>query len=138
MFFSIEPTPENLIIVMAVGFLVATAGVLMVLFLPKTNLIFSGAEVDENFKIIKASEGSKHSSAVQQVKDKFLRRTGLHDKMSRQSRQSRRSCEDEAIERPSYRSTTKQQLSSLKVRVAEKKPSKSHVENQSGKYAPSV
>ena len=41
-----------LILIMAVGFLVATAGAMTIMFGPKVKLLWDGADVDDNFGIV--------------------------------------------------------------------------------------
>eukprot|EP01036_Dinobryon_divergens_P035877 gene35877-46574_t len=52
-YFKIDPTPALLLMVMAVGFIVATVGCITLLFGPKAKLLLDGADVDENFAIVK-------------------------------------------------------------------------------------
>eukprot|EP01041_Mallomonas_annulata_P010870 gene10870-22695_t len=60
-FLSIEPTPQTLIIIMASGFMFATICVLFILFLPKTNLLLEGADVDETLNIVRSVDASGKS-----------------------------------------------------------------------------
>ena len=54
--------------VMAAGFVVATVGSLLILFGPKTKLLWSGADVDENFKIVNAASTSYSSNGLHKLK----------------------------------------------------------------------
>eukprot|EP01041_Mallomonas_annulata_P001958 gene1958-3804_t len=78
-FLNITPTPTILMTIMAAGFFIAVCGCIIIMFAPKTNLIFSGAQVDENLKIVydnKRPAGSSSTShVINQLKDKIRNRT---------------------------------------------------------------
>eukprot|EP01041_Mallomonas_annulata_P002479 gene2479-4822_t len=80
-FMNITPTPTILITIMAAGFFIAVCGCITIMFAPKTNLIFSGAQVDENLKIVYSSKrasgvSSSSSNVISQLKDKTKNRAG--------------------------------------------------------------
>eukprot|EP01041_Mallomonas_annulata_P005118 gene5118-10239_t len=66
-FLSIDPTPENLIIIMATGFIFATVGCLVLMFAPKTSLLFEGADVDENLHIVRGEDANSLDSSRHSV-----------------------------------------------------------------------
>eukprot|EP01041_Mallomonas_annulata_P009699 gene9699-20160_t len=79
---SITPTPVILMTIMATGFFIAVCGCIIIMFAPKTSLIFSGAQVDENLKIVYAdkrppgsSSSSSTSHVINQLKNKIKNRT---------------------------------------------------------------
>eukprot|EP01041_Mallomonas_annulata_P015498 gene15498-32762_t len=64
---------------MAAGFFIAVCGCIIVMFVPKTNLIFSGAQIDDNLKIVHGAKRQDGSSAsdnvVSQLRDKIRNKT---------------------------------------------------------------
>eukprot|EP01036_Dinobryon_divergens_P034899 gene34899-45165_t len=56
-YLKIDPTPAILLTVMAVGYVIATLGCVLLLFGPKTALLWIGADVDESFTIVKRIDG---------------------------------------------------------------------------------
>lgn len=66
-YLSIDPKPATLLLIMAVGFIVATVGTLLVLFMPKLQLLWIGSDVDENFKIVHSKDASKASNPMQSM-----------------------------------------------------------------------
>ena len=63
-YLSIAPVPSTMMMIMSVGFIVSTIGVLLVLFGPKAALLWDGADVDENFAIVKNELSSAQSANV--------------------------------------------------------------------------
>ena len=63
-YLSIDPTPQNLAIVMTTGFIVASFGVLLTLFFPKIYLILRGAQVDENMDIVRRKGSSQSAMSI--------------------------------------------------------------------------
>eukprot|EP01036_Dinobryon_divergens_P036731 gene36731-47884_t len=74
-FFQIQPVPATLLMIMAVGFVVATVGCVVLLFGAKTLLLLEGADVDANFLIVKQDEnGRAISNGLLVVKDRIKSR----------------------------------------------------------------
>ena len=61
-YLSIDPTPQNLTIVMTTGFIVACFGLMGFLYLPKLFLVLTGADVNENFEIVRDQSASSAGS----------------------------------------------------------------------------
>eukprot|EP01041_Mallomonas_annulata_P000433 gene433-777_t len=69
-FLNIPPAPTILMTIMAAGFFISVCGCIIIMFAPKTNLIFSGAQVDENLITARDSNVASHR------KDMIRKRTG--------------------------------------------------------------
>eukprot|EP01041_Mallomonas_annulata_P007551 gene7551-15479_t len=70
-FFQIQPVPSTLLMIMAVGFVVATVGCVVLLFGAKTLLLWEGADVNGNFAIIKQDDnGLGTSNGLVAIKDR--------------------------------------------------------------------
>ena len=68
-FLSLNPNPAMLITIMAAGFSVATFGATMIMFGPKTALLWEGADVDENFGIVRSDNTTSNATnALHQLK----------------------------------------------------------------------
>eukprot|EP01041_Mallomonas_annulata_P010083 gene10083-21015_t len=74
-FLSITPTPTILMTIMSAGFFIAVCGCIIIMFAPKMNLIFSGAQIDENLKIVhgarRADGSSTSDNVVTQLRNKI-------------------------------------------------------------------
>ena len=70
-YFNIQPIPSTLLTVMAAGFIVATAGCLLILFGPKTQLLWQGADVDDNFQIV---QGGSQDNGLRNLKKKVVQK----------------------------------------------------------------
>eukprot|EP01041_Mallomonas_annulata_P006273 gene6273-12706_t len=65
-FINITPTPTILMTIMAAGFFIAVCGCIIIMFAPKTNLIFSGVQVRVRVQSAKSSFANRQSEALQQ------------------------------------------------------------------------
>eukprot|EP01041_Mallomonas_annulata_P010571 gene10571-22061_t len=69
-YFKIDPKPALLMMVMAVGFIVATLGCVSLLFGPKTRHLWNGDDVDENFAIVKGGFDNNNNNCSSNVDHK--------------------------------------------------------------------
>eukprot|EP01041_Mallomonas_annulata_P010118 gene10118-21086_t len=76
----ITPTPVILMTIMATAFFIAVCGCIIIMFAPKTTLIFSGAHIDENLKVVQFDRNAENSSSstgsnvISQLKNKIWKR----------------------------------------------------------------
>lgn len=67
-FISIDPTPENLGFIMAIGFIIACFFIGNILFLYKIHLIIQKAEVNEKFEVVQSSENSVSYNPIKTIR----------------------------------------------------------------------
>eukprot|EP01041_Mallomonas_annulata_P001195 gene1195-2323_t len=108
-YFQIDPTPALLLMVMAVGFIVATVGCITMLFGPKTKLLWDGADVDENFAIVRKSSIHGAQNNLVAWKKKISSATSSNQKKSTVL-QKKESCN--SLNVPEYHAGKKESTSS--------------------------
>ena len=81
-FLSLNPNPAMLITIMAAGFSVATFGATMIMFGPKSALLWEGADVDENFGIVRSEESSSQQSTGTNALHRFKMKMAAKSKLT--------------------------------------------------------
>jgi len=82
-YLNIDPSPATLLMIMAVGFIIATIGCGLFLFGPKIVLLLEGADVNEKFEVVKFADTAdlnESVNALQYVKKRIVSK--LSDKSS--------------------------------------------------------
>ena len=98
-FLSIQPTPQNLMVIMAAGFVVATIGVMIIIFAEKVKLVLSGVDVNANFELVDENGNpyvenvlrKRQSSAITIMRNKIGEKASKVSRASIASRASRMS-----------------------------------------------
>eukprot|EP00607_Mallomonas_marina_P011015 CAMPEP_0182419424 /NCGR_PEP_ID=MMETSP1167-20130531/3896_1 /TAXON_ID=2988 /ORGANISM="Mallomonas Sp, Strain CCMP3275" /LENGTH=266 /DNA_ID=CAMNT_0024594359 /DNA_START=252 /DNA_END=1052 /DNA_ORIENTATION=- len=92
-YLNIDPSPAVLLMIMAVGFIIATIGCGLFMFGPKVMLLLEGADVNDKFEVVKqddSTDPTTSANALQYVKKKIVNKLSDHSSMvsSRLSKQS--------------------------------------------------
>eukprot|EP00607_Mallomonas_marina_P010386 CAMPEP_0182421990 /NCGR_PEP_ID=MMETSP1167-20130531/7581_1 /TAXON_ID=2988 /ORGANISM="Mallomonas Sp, Strain CCMP3275" /LENGTH=710 /DNA_ID=CAMNT_0024599677 /DNA_START=799 /DNA_END=2931 /DNA_ORIENTATION=- len=87
-FLRVDPTPQNINLIMSVGFITAVIGVIHILFINKIYLVITGADVDANFNIIRNEDIRGSSDIVSHIVKKVKSRVGGSSSFSRQGSHS--------------------------------------------------
>eukprot|EP01041_Mallomonas_annulata_P010102 gene10102-21048_t len=84
-YLKIDPTPAILLTVMAVGYVIATLGCVLLLFGPKTALLWIGADVDDSFAIVKRVEGVSATNGLVMLKEKISSKVSSYGSKAKES-----------------------------------------------------
>eukprot|EP00607_Mallomonas_marina_P000459 CAMPEP_0182439180 /NCGR_PEP_ID=MMETSP1167-20130531/86280_1 /TAXON_ID=2988 /ORGANISM="Mallomonas Sp, Strain CCMP3275" /LENGTH=781 /DNA_ID=CAMNT_0024632823 /DNA_START=33 /DNA_END=2383 /DNA_ORIENTATION=- len=76
-YLNIHPSPSNLLTIMAIAFIITTIGCAMLLFGPKTMLLWRGADVNDKFEVIDTElDGAQRTNGLIALKQKIKESVG--------------------------------------------------------------